>query len=180
MDQVTGFVSHTAPEERLDAEPTGLAELYERHGPGALRLAYLITSDAELAQDITQEAFVRVAGRFRYLRSTQAFHVYLRRTVVNLCNSHFRHQRVVRAALEREARMPQDPVEPTDVELREELRVALLRLPVRQRSALVLHYYEDLSEEQLADALHCSVPAARSLVARGKQTLRASMGGEER
>jgi RNA polymerase sigma factor (sigma-70 family) len=180
MDQVTGIASHTAPKEGLDAEPTGLGELYERHGPGALRLAYLITSDPELAQDITQEAFVRVAGRFRHLRSTQAFHVYLRRTVVNLCNSHFRHQRVVRAALEREAGLAHDPIEPTDVELRDELRVALLRLPVRQRSALVLHYYEDLSEDQLADALHCSVPAARSLVARGKQTLRASLGGEER
>jgi RNA polymerase sigma-70 factor (sigma-E family) len=178
MDHVN-TASHTA----RTAEPTelrGLADLYERNAPGALRLAYLITSDPELAQDITQEAFVRVAGRFRYLRSPEVFDVYLRRTVVNLCNSHFRHQRVVRAALEREAGLATRPFEDPDVSMRDELRSALQHLPARQRTALVLHYYEDLSEEQLADALGCSVSAARSLVARGKGTLRTLIGGGER
>ena len=172
--------SATVAEGRL-AGPKGLAELYERNTPAAVRLAYLITSDPDLAQDITQEAFVRVARRFRHLRFPEAFDAYLRRTVVNLCNSHFRHQRVVRAALEREAGLATRPVEDDpDPGLREELRVALHRLPARQRTALVLHYYEDLSEEQLANAMGCSVSAARSLVARGKQTLRTLIGSEER
>lgn len=172
--------SRTAPSGTATAEPKRLAELYERNAPGALRLAYLITSDPDLAQDIAQDAFIRVAGRFRYLRSPDAFDAYLRRTVVNLCNSHFRHQRVVRAALEREASLATRPVEDPDPGLREELRAALHRLPARQRTALVLHYYEDLSEEQLANAMGCSVSAARSLVARGKQTLRTVIGSEER
>lgn len=158
----------------------GLTELYERNGPQALRLAYLITSDADLAQDIAQEAFIRVAGRFAHLRSPDAFDAYLRRTVVNLCNSHFRHQRVVRAALEREAGLAARTVDDPDVGLRDELRAALHHLPARQRTALVLHYYEDLSEEQLADAMRCSVSAARSLVSRGKQTLRTLIGSQER
>ncbi len=172
--------SRTARSEAGRAELRGLAELYERNAPGAVRLAYLLTSDPHLAQDIAQEAFVRVAGRFRHLRSPDAFDAYLRRTVVNLCNSHFRHQRVVRAALEREAGLVPRAVDGPDVGLREELRSALHRLPARQRAALVLHYYEDLSEEQLADAMGCSISAARSLVAHGKETLRTLIGSEER
>lgn len=172
--------SHEARSGTARTEPRGLADLYERNAPGALRLAYLITSDAELAQDITQEAFARVAGRFRHLRSPDAFNAYLHRTVVNLCNSHFRHQRVVRAALEREAGLATRTIDDPDVSLREELRSALRHLPARQRTALVLHYYEDLSEDQLADAMRCSVSAARALVARGKQSLRTMIGSDER
>ena len=109
--------------EKRRAEPKGLAELYERNAPGAVRLAYLITSDPDLAQDIAQEAFVRVAGRFRHLRVPEAFDAYLRRTVVNLCNSHFRHERVARAALEREAaEVSNRTIDEPDIALRDELR----------------------------------------------------------
>jgi RNA polymerase sigma factor (sigma-70 family) len=59
-----------------------------------------------------------------------------------------------------------------DLAVRDELRALLEALPIRQRTAVVLRYYEDLSEQQLADALRCSVPAARSLLSRGLQTLR--------
>jgi RNA polymerase sigma-70 factor (ECF subfamily) len=178
---VSGAASHTAGSgvgER--AGQRALAELYERNAPRALGLAYLITSDPELAQDIMQEAFVRVAGRFSHLRSPEAFDTYLRRTVVNLCNSHFRHQRVVRAALEREAGFATKSDVDDDLTLRDELRSALHHLPTRQRTAVVLHYFEDLSEVQLAHAMRCSVPAARSLVARGKETLRGLIGDEDR
>jgi RNA polymerase sigma-70 factor (sigma-E family) len=172
--------SATVAEGRL-AEPKGLAELYERNAPGALRLAYLITSDPDLAQDIAQESFARVAGRFAHLRVSEAFDAYLRRTVVNLSNSHFRHERVVRAALEREAaEASHRTVDQPDLGLRDELRAALRQLPVRQRTAIVLHYYEDLSEEQLAEAMRCSVSAARSLVSHGMEALRTLIGGGER
>ncbi len=172
--------SHRARGGAARAEPKGLTELYERNAPAAVRLAFLITSDRELAQDIAQEAFVRVAGRFHHLRMPEALDVYLRRTVVNLCNSHFRHQRVVRAAVEREASLASPVVDEPDLGLRDQLRAALRRLPARQRTAIVLHYYEDLSEEQLADAMRRSVSAARSLVSRGMETLRNVIGSEER
>lgn len=166
MDAVAG--------ERTDA-PTHagrLADVYARNAPAAVRLAYLITSDAELARDIVQDAFVRVAGRFGHLRVPDAFDAYLRRAVVNLCTSHFRRRRVERAYLERAAGQPAPQQPPPDVGDREELRAALRTLPVRQRTAIVLRYYEDLSEQQVADAMRCSVPAARSLIGRGMQTLR--------
>jgi RNA polymerase sigma-70 factor (ECF subfamily) len=174
-------VSSATVAEGRRAEPKGLADLYERNVPKAVRLAYLITSDPDLAQDIAQEAFARVAGRFHHLRFPDRFDHYLRRTVVNLCNSHFRHERVVRAALEREAaEVSRRTEDQPDVGLRDELRTALARLPVRQRTAIVLHYYEDLSEGQLAEAMRCSVPAARSLVSHGMETLRTLIGGGAR
>ncbi len=155
------------------AEARGLAELYARHAGAMVGLAYLLTGDRYQAEDLAQEAFVRMAGRFRHLRDPDAFEPYLRRTVVNLFTSHLRRRRVERAYLAREARRaePEAAAAP-DVETREELWSAVHRLPERQRAAVVLRYYEDLSERDVAAALGCSPAAAKSLVARGMETLR--------
>ena len=166
--------------ERAKAEPRGLEDLYLRHASGAVRLAYLITGDPDIAKDIAQEAFVRVAGRFRHLRVPDAFDSYLRRTVVNLCMSHFRRRRLERAHLEREAASPSRVQEPPELGTRDELRRALQSLPARQRTAIVLRYYEDLPEEGVASAMRCSVPAARSLVSRGMEALRTIVRSEDR
>ena len=160
-------------EERAGAEAGVLAELYERHAPGAVRLAFLVTGDREAAQDIAQDAFIKAAGRFRHLRIPDAFDAYLRRTVVNLCTSRFRRARVERDYLAREGgRTAAASTDQPDVETRDELVSALRSLPLRQRTALVLRYFEDLGEEGVADAMRVSVPAARSLISRGMQTLR--------
>jgi RNA polymerase sigma-70 factor (sigma-E family) len=166
--------------ERAGGREGRLEELYERHADEAVRLAFLITADRELSRDLAQDAFVRVAGRFRHLQHPDAFHVYLRRTVVNLCMSHFRHQRVEREHLERERSMPEPVAEPPELDSRDELRSALRRLPGRQRTAIVLRYYGDLPEAEVATAMRCSVPAARSLVSRGMETLRTIVRSEER
>jgi len=151
----------------------GLEELYARHAGAMVGLAYLLTGDRYQAEDLAQDAFVRVAGRFRHLRDPDAFEGYLRRTIVNLFTSQLRRRRVERAYLAREARRP-EPVsaDEPDVETREELWAAVHRLPERQRAAVVLRYYEDLSERDVAAALGCSPAAAKSLVARGMETLR--------
>ena len=73
-----------------DASLSGLEERFVRHAPSALRLAYFLTGDREAARDIVQDAFVRMAGRFRHLRQPEAFDVYLRRTIVNLHASRLR------------------------------------------------------------------------------------------
>jgi len=160
-------------------QPAGLlAELYERHASDAVRLAFLVTSDRELARDIAQDAFVRVAGRFGHRRYPDAFDAYLRRTVVNLCMSHFRHRRVEREYLARETAAPERVAEPPELGARDELRRALGRLPTRQRTAIVLRYYEDLPEEEVAAAMRCSVSAARSLVSRGMEKLRTIVRSE--
>jgi RNA polymerase sigma-70 factor (sigma-E family) len=153
-----------------------LGELYRRHAPDAARLAYLLTGDRALAEDLVQDAFVKMFGRFRDLRNPDAFGAYLRRTVVNLSRSHFRRVRVARRYLEREAAAPRRGV--PDVAARQEMWEELLDLPERQRTAIVLRFYEDLSEAETADAMQCPVGTVKSLVSRGVARLREQMRGE--
>lgn len=165
------------------AEGAKLDELYRRHAGGAVRLAYLLLQDRTLAEDIVQDAFVKVAGRLIHLRDPGAFDAYLRRTVVNLSRSHVRRRMVERAFLKREtaaaeresARWPT-----SSFEGREVLWGALGRLPERQRVAIVLRFYEDLPEAQVADILRCRPGTVKSRVSRGLEALRDEMRGEHR
>ena len=159
------------PEPRLE-------RLYAQHVEAATRLAYLMTGDEQQAQDIAQEAFVRIAARFHDLRHEEAFPSYLRTTVLNLSRGHLRRLRTQRDYLHR-ARVEEPARARPEVEGRDEMWQALRGLSHRQRAALVLRYYEDLSERQTADALGCSLSAVKSLVSRGLQELRAQMQGGE-
>jgi len=132
-----------------------LARLYEQHAPAALRLAYLLTGDHGLAEDLVQDAFVRVIGRFGQLRDELGFDAHLRHTVVNLSCG----------------RLPQTRVEREGVDERDELWRRLGSVAPRQRAALVLRHYENLSDEQAAQVLGCSTRALRSLTSRGLQAL---------
>jgi RNA polymerase sigma-70 factor (sigma-E family) len=160
-------------------EHGSLGDLYVRHAPEGIRLAFLLTGDRALAEDLVQEAFARLVGRLRHLRDPGAFGVYLRRTIVNLATSHFRHRRVERAYLERSAIASEAKTNPNE-ELDETMHEALLRLPQRQRAALVLRFYEDLSDVQTAEVMRCSSGTVRSLVSRGMKTLRSQLEGVTR
>jgi RNA polymerase sigma factor (sigma-70 family) len=167
--------------EAAQARLGRLEDLYVRHVPEATRLAFLMTRDAALAEDLAQDAFIKVAGRLRHLRTPEAFGAYLRRTVVNLCISHHRHQKVARAYTEGERARSAGREGATglpDVETNDELKTALAELPDRQRAAIVLRFYADLTEDQTAQALRCSTGAARALVFRAMETLRARIGGQ--
>lgn len=162
--------------DRTDADPQGrLAELYARHAPAMGRLAFLLTGDRQLAEDLMQEAFVRAFGRFRDLRHADSFEWYLRRTVVNLTRSHFRRRRTERDYL---ARQPRTRIEAPAVDLAEADAMwrALRQLPHRQRTAIVLRYYEDLSDAQVADVMRCPLGTAKSLIHRGLDRLRTEVG----
>ncbi len=160
-------------------ERGSLSELYVAYAPEALRLAFLLTGDRALAEDLVQDAFVRLVGRLRHLREPNAFWAYLRRTIVNLATSHFRHRRVERAYLERLAAVPGAHANDNQ-ELDESMHQVLLGLPQRQRAAIVLRFYEDLSDVQTAAVLGCSPGTVRSLVSRGMQTLREGLEGMPR
>lgn len=161
------------------ARSTRLETLYEEHVRSAVRLAYLVTGDEQQAQDIAQEAFVKIAGRFRDLRNPDAFPAYLRTTVLNLSRGYLRRLRTQRAYLQR-GHAFEEAQPAAGSEDRDEMWSALAGLPYRQRAALVLRYYEDLSERQTADALGCSLSAVKSLVSRGLESLRAEMKGAPR
>jgi RNA polymerase sigma-70 factor (sigma-E family) len=153
-----------------------LEELYERHAPAAMRLAYFLTGNRELAADLVQDAFVKLAGRFRHLHVPDAFEAYLRRTIVNLHSSHLRRMRLERRELARQRRI--EPAEGPDVDVaeRDAVWAALGMLPRRQRAAIVLRFYEDLTERETAEVLGCSVGAAKQLVRRGLTVLRDRIG----
>ncbi len=153
-----------------------LSNLYVAYAPDGIRLAFLLTGDRALAEDIVQDAFARLVGRLRHLRDPNAFWTYLRRTIVNLATSHFRHRRVERAYLERLASAP-SPVTNANDELDETMHRVLLGLPQRQRAAIILRFYEDLSDVQTAAVLRCSTGTVRSLVSRGMKTLREELEG---
>jgi RNA polymerase sigma-70 factor (sigma-E family) len=163
-------------------EPKGeLADLYIRHVPSANRLAFLLTGDRSHTEDLVHDAFVRCVGRFGHLRAHEAFDAYLRRTIVNLHTSRLRRVRVEREFLSKEAgRVERTSMsDAPDVAAREDMWRRLQTLPPRQRSVLVLRYYEDLSERETAEALRCSVAAVKSLTARATAALREGIRGED-
>jgi RNA polymerase sigma-70 factor (sigma-E family) len=177
VQHVTSEVGQQAPAEARP-EAGRIEELYRRNAPGALRLAYFLTGDREQAEDLVQDAFVRVAGRFRYLRVPDAFDAYLRRTIVNLFTSQLRRLRHERAFAARQH--DAETVAPADDPvLRDELWRALSTLPTRQRAAVVLRYYEDLSERETAQILGVSTGAANQLIVRAMATLRDHVRGDD-
>ncbi len=151
-----------------------VGELYAQHAPAAGQLAYLLTGDRELAEDLVQEAFVKMLGRFEDLRSPQSFQAYLKRTVVNLSRKHWRRLAVERRyKAQQKAFRAQEEVPFPDVATSDVLWSRVGALPARQRAAIVLRFYEDLSEYETAEMLGCSAGAVKSLVARAMVSLRA-------
>ncbi|MDQ3962713.1 MAG: SigE family RNA polymerase sigma factor [Actinomycetota bacterium] len=142
-------------------------ELYVTHAPDALRIAYLLVGDRAQAEDIVQDAFVRVFGRFGELRKPESFRTYLMRAVVNLAKNYFR-----RRSVERKHANSAGAAISSNPERDDDLLDALKKLPDRQRAALVLRYCEDLSEHDTAEILQTSIKAVKSLVTRGLAALR--------
>jgi RNA polymerase sigma factor (sigma-70 family) len=153
-----------------------VADLYRDHGARALRLAFLLTGNKATAEDLVQDAFVRLLGRLRSIRDPHALNAYLGRTIVNLAKNH--HRRGSRAAAHLNGASQSEPVVTSlpDIEGRDELHAELLRLPYRQRAALVMRYCEDLPETEVATLLGTSPKGVRSLVGRGLTTLRSANG----
>ncbi len=161
--------------DRLDA-------LYREHTPSALRLAYLLTGNRALAEDVVHDAFIKVAGRIRELREPDAFRAYFHRSVVNHVRSAGRRKSVADRYLDRAAGDPLRPrFESTpDTETAAMLWAALQQLPTRQREVIVCRYYLDLSERETADTLRCPPGTVKSALARGLDALRVALEGAER
>lgn len=158
----------------MGSQDRSLGDLYDRHIDGAVRFAYLLTADEQLAQDLAHDAFVRLLRRFHDLRSKEAFGAYLKRTILNLVGDHQRgKQRSDR--YQRMSPGAEVAVVQRDVDLEQDLWLALQELPGRQRAAVILRYYEDLSEAQVGQVLDCSATAVKSLVARAMEKLRAKV-----
>jgi RNA polymerase sigma-70 factor (sigma-E family) len=156
----------------LDADQA-VAELYAAHYRSLVRLAVLLVRDVGTAEEVVQDSFVAMHGGWRRLRDSEKALSYLRQSVVNRSRSVLRHRVVV------DRNPPKPPPDMPSAEHgainsleRSAVIAALRELPVRQREALVLRFYGDLSEAQIADTMRISKGAVKSHTARAMATLR--------
>jgi RNA polymerase sigma factor (sigma-70 family) len=149
------------PERTDEPEPT-VEALYRAQWSPMVRLAWLMLGSREAAEDVVQDAFIRVASSWERVLVPDA---YLRSAVVNSARDHTRRVRRELAYVEQ----ARDPVLPAELSHMWEL---VQQLPDRQRHEVVLRFYLDLDFRQVAALLNCRSSTARSLVRRGLQSLR--------
>lgn len=167
------------PIDKRAGSKARLGLLYEIHSAATIRLAYVLTGDRQVAEDLAQEAFIRVGRKLFGIRDPDHVRNYLFRTVINLSKDRLRRLKTERSATQRTIPVSAHDGMP-DVGQQDQMWNALRSLPARQRAALFLRYYQDLSEAQTAEALECSMSAVKSLVNRGLKELRSSLEGETR
>jgi len=157
-----------------------VAVLYGTHWGPMVRLATLLTRDASVAEEVVQDAFVALHRRWAGLRDPGAAHGYLRTSVVNNARSALRHREV--AERHRQPGPPEpDGPEERAVRSSEDARVlaGLRTLSRRQQEVLVLRYYADMSEHEIAETLGMSRGAVKSHAHRGVAALRSHLAGTD-
>lgn len=149
-----------------------------------VRTGYLIVWDLAEAEDLVQDCLLRVARRWSRVRKMENPRAYARRILVNLALDGSAR----RSRRKQELQQPDAPASEAHaleidaaeqiarLEIGAELRQAMKGLPVRQRTMLVLRYFEDLSESQVAGLLGCSTGNVKSSTARALERLRAELG----
>jgi RNA polymerase sigma factor (sigma-70 family) len=147
----------------------GFDDFYRAHYESLVRLGYLLTLSEDVARDLVHDVFVRVYRRFEGLEEPLP---YLRRCVVNASRSWHRRRQLEWSR----SRVEQVP----DVAFEaDELFDVLARLPSRQRAAIVLRFYEQMSDAEIAALLHCRPGTVASLVHRGCARLRTAISEPE-
>ncbi len=157
-----------------DGRDAAVVALFDAHYTGLCRLATLLLDDPGQAEEAVQEAFLRTFVGWRRLRHPERAHAYLRAAVVNQCRSRGRRRsteqrgnRAVWSEAREDAGFP-------DVERAGDVLAvldAVRSLPTRQREAVVLRYYGDLSEADVARALGCAVGTVKSQLSKARTTL---------
>ena len=158
-----------------------VTELYSLHYRALVRLAVLLVRDVPTAEDVVQDSFVAMHDGWQRLRNAESALAYLRHAVLNRSRSVLRHRAVV------DKHLPNPPPGNPSAEYGALVRLersavveALRRLPGRQREAIVLRYYADFSEAEVAAAMGISRGAVKSHTARAMAALRADLEQQDR
>ena len=156
------------------------AEFARARAQALHRAAYLMVGDAQLAQDLVQEALTKTYVAWPRLRDPRNAEAYCRKAITTTAISWFRrrgwnNEQPTEHLPDhgRGAAGPESSVAERDVVWR-----ALLSIPPRQRAALVLRFYEDLTEVQTAEAMGCAVGTVKSQVSAGLAKLRETLGDD--
>jgi RNA polymerase sigma-70 factor (sigma-E family) len=159
-----------------------VSNLFLAHHRRLVGLAALLVDDRETAEDVVQEAFATLHRRWRHLRDPDAAVTYLNRAVVNGGRDRLRRKRRAVAAMPRLALVSEELASAEQDAVRHDeadrLWRAITGLPMRQRQVLVLRYYLDQSEAEIADTLEVSRGSVKRHASRGLATLARSMEAE--
>lgn len=152
----------------VSGRPAGLAALevlYQERYAATVHLARLLVGDPHRAEEVAQEAFVRVAPRVEAVDNPAAF---LRTTTVNLCRDVGRRRRTAEQHPPPPPGASPPPALPPDLD---EVWQAVQRLPERRRTAIVLRFWADMATDDIAAVLDCRPTTVRSLIHRGLASL---------
>lgn len=151
-----------------------VAALYQRSALSLIRMAYVMLDDLQAAEDVVQEAFYGLYRRWGRLKDADHAIYYVRAAVLNGCRSALRRRAVRHRFLaDRPDQRPAASAEAMVIkgEERDEMIRALARLPHRQREALVLRFYLELSDQQIARVMDIGQSTVRSTVYRALEAL---------
>ncbi len=161
--------------ERWDADEA-LTQLYHAHYASLVRMASLLVGHGGEAEELVQDAFVAMHRRWRRLAEPATGLAYVRQAVINRARSALRHRGVVdRNRPEVAPDIPSAEESAAANETRTAILTAIGNLPQRQREVLVLRYYLDLSESDIADALGIGPGSVKSHASRGLSAVRATL-----
>lgn len=157
-------------------EPAAVRAMVARKLPRLIALATRVLGDRAEANDVAQETFMQIwkhAGRWK--PGSARFDTWIHRVALNLCNDRLRRRRDFVTMDDAPEQMDPTPAPDERMESAgrsDRIEAALAELPARQRQALVLHYYQELSNIEAAEAMNISVDALESLLSRARRQLR--------
>ena len=171
------IISFGGPERwsRREADES-VESLFHAHYPRIVYTAFSLVGDRDLAEQLAQEAYLRLWRRWRWISDPQAAPMYLQRTVVNLSRETIRRKVIERRALRVRGAEPAWATGPDPAAL-VELRRAIAALPVRKRECVVLRFLLGLSEAETAELLGISVGTVKSQTHKGLRLLREHLDG---
>lgn len=158
-----------------------VAALFRRHYAPMCRLAFVILADAHAAEEVVMDAMLKTFSGWGRIRDVASSEAYLRRAVVNGCRSRIRRKSVEsRGSVVIKNRM-RGPDEWADagIEDRRDVWRAVQGLPERQRACVVLRYFEDLPEAEIAELMECSVGTVKSQLHKARARLEKSLAASE-
>lgn len=172
-DEVTAGLSWSTPDVVVE-------HLYRQEAENLVRLARFFVDDRDAAEDLVQEAFIRLARSVHRIRQSDRIPAYLRSIVLNLARDHNRRGLV--SLRHQGAVQPSEPSIEDQIGLREDQQLvidALRDLPKRQRDCLVLKYYVELAIPEIAETLSLSANSVKTHLQRGLRNLEQKLGARE-